>query len=100
MPSSGSTTSRIASSTSASSSLSDAVISLILNLLDIFNRLRQRVFKRHPAEQRAFDPGRILCDAGERDAVTQNVLVTGNSSPRRHHLGERGNGFQRLPNGL
>src|SRR6516225_6544818 len=100
MPSSGSTTSRIASSTSASNSLSGAEVSLIFNLLDIFSRLRERIFKRHPAEQRTFDPGRILGDAGERDAVAQHILVAGHRSAGRHHLGEPGNGLQCLPNAL
>ena len=34
-----------------------------------------RVLPRHPAQQRALDPRRVLRDTGERDAVLQHVLV-------------------------
>src|SRR5579875_622103 len=98
MPSSGSTTSCIASSMSASSSLSGAAVSLIRYLLCAGPR--QCVFESHPAEQRAFHPGRILRDAGERDAVAQHLLVTLHGASRGHHLGERGDGLDRLADAL
>src|SRR6185437_2933507 len=34
-----------------------------------------RVLPRHPAEQCALDPGRVLRDAGERDRVLEHLLV-------------------------
>jgi hypothetical protein len=37
--------------------------------------LGRRVLPRHPAEQRALDPGRVLRDAGERDRVLEHLLV-------------------------
>src|SRR5581483_7469103 len=98
MPSSGSTTSCMASSTSASSSLSDAAVSLILDLLRA--GLGQRIFKRHPAQQRTFDPGGIFGDARERDTVAEYILVAGDGAPRSHHLGERGDGLDRFAHGL
>ena len=38
--------------------------------------LCQRGLECHPAEQRALHPGRILRHPGERDAVTDQILVT------------------------
>ena len=38
--------------------------------------LRQRILERHPAQQRALHPRRVLGHAREGDAVADDVLVT------------------------
>ena len=82
MPSSGSTTSRIASSTSSTASqsprrrgLARAASARRASVGRRGDGLRRRVLPRHPAQQRALDPGRVLRDAGERDRVLQHLLV-------------------------
>src|ERR1700755_2328727 len=100
MPSSGSTTSRIASSTSASNSSSGAVISLIPDLLQGFAGLGQCILKRHPTEQGAFHPGGVLGHSGECYSVTQDILITLDSSARGHHFSKRRDGLQRFADAL
>src|ERR1700682_2458569 len=99
MPSSGSTTSRIASSRSASSSSLGAAVSLIV-FLQFVAGLSQSVFECHPAQQRAFHAGRVLGDTRECDAVSQYIFVTLNGSARRNHLGERRHRRQGVPDAL
>src|SRR5262249_54299679 len=100
MPSSGSTTSRIASSRSARNSSSGAVVSLIPDLLQAFACLSQRVLASQPAEQRAFHPRRIFGHSGEGDAVAQYILVPLHGSARGDHVGKRVDGLQRLGHAL
>src|SRR5690349_14018306 len=104
MPSSGSTTSRIASSRSARNSSSCAVVSLICYLLEVCASARigfgQSIFESHPSQQGAFHPGGVFGHPGERDPVAQHVLVALNGAARGHHLGERGDGLERLADAL
>src|ERR1700755_1114165 len=85
MPSSGSTTSRIASSRSAMNSSLGTAVSLIRRLL---TGLRQRVFESHPTQQRALDARRVLGHPGEGNAVAEHILVAHNASAGRNHLVE------------
>src|ERR1700759_1489042 len=100
MPSSGSTTSRIASSRSNIISSSGVAVSLTIDLLDGMGCLSQRILEGHPAQQRALYARRILGDAGESDPVADNVLVPFDCSPRRDHRGERVDGLQRIRDAL
>src|SRR3954464_683059 len=97
IPSSGSTTSRIASSRSASSSSLGTAVSLIWCLL---TGLRKRVLESHPSQQRAFHPRRVLRDTGECDAVSDYILVALDRAARGHHLGERRDGLERVSDAL
>src|ERR687892_44309 len=48
------------------------------------------VLERHPPEQRALHAGRVAGDAGERDAVAEHVLVRLDQPAALRHLLERG----------
>src|SRR5690554_1074361 len=67
MPSSGSMTSRRASSTSAAVATLSAMI--------CSSRLRDRIAQGHPAQQRALDTRRILPHSGERRRIAEEVLA-------------------------
>src|ERR1700755_646644 len=97
MPSSGSTTSRIASSRSARNSSLGTAVSLIWRLL---TSLGNSVFEGHPAQQRTLDASRILGHPGESDAVTEHVLVTLDVAAGRNHFVERRDGLQRVADSL
>src|SRR5882757_4822343 len=93
IPSSGSTTSRMASSRSPSSSSLGTAVSLIARLL---TGLRHCVFEGHPAQQRTFDPRRVLGHPREGDAVAEYILVALNLAAGRNHLVECRDGLQRI----
>src|SRR4029077_14437789 len=110
MPSSGSTTSRSASSTSSGSvppavacgasvcvtsavSWSISVTPASAGLV-VLHRLRGRVLPGHPAEKGALDPGRVLRYPGERDRVPEHVLVGLGLAPRLHEGDELAAGGQ------
>src|SRR5487761_1520351 len=96
MPSSGATTSRSASMTSATSWETVSVSSLMVFL----QSLRGRVLPRHPGKQRALDPGRVLRHARERHRVFEHVLV-GLAPPHGLHQLEEGvTDLQRLADRL
>src|ERR1700709_2501983 len=97
MPSSGSTTSRIASSRSARNSSLGTAVSLICRLL---TGLRHCIFEGHPAQQRTFDPRRILGHPGEGDTVAEHIFVALDVAAGRNHLVERRNGLQRIADTL
>src|SRR5687767_2422897 len=101
MPSSGSTTSFIASMTSSSdvallgrSSRSTSGKSLVSDM--VFLRSQDGILERHPRQQRAFHAGRKLGDAGKGDTVFQDVLVGDDLPLALHHgveLIEHGQAF-------
>src|SRR3954470_22437434 len=110
MPSSGSTTSLSASVTSSTlagvlpgwaawaaaaasrstsgSSIFSSVWSGILHSFVGCEGLRRGIAPRRPAQQRAFDTGRELRDAGERDTVLQYLFVRLDIPPALHQLEE------------
>src|SRR6266496_3936742 len=70
MPSSGSTTSRMASSTSSREG------KVVVSLMRVsFLRSGHRALHGHPAEQRALDAGRVLRHALERHGVVELVGI-------------------------
>src|SRR3954463_13293540 len=93
MPSSGSTTSRIASSRSARNSSLGTAVSLIWRLL---TGLRHCVFEGHPTQQRTLDPRRILGHPGEGDTVAEHIFVAHHIAAGRNHLAECRHGLQRI----
>src|SRR3984885_8258923 len=76
-PSSGSTTSRRASTRSSVSSVicSKGPLASVSSVILFLQGLRGRVLPGHPAEQGALDPGRVLRYSGERHAVAEDFLV-------------------------
>src|SRR5712692_1003657 len=93
MPSSGSTTSRIASRRSSTSGLSSVSFVSVIGPPECLCR---RVLPRHPAEQGALDPGRELGHADEGDRVAKDALVRLAVPARVHQLGERCRNLHRL----
>src|ERR1700733_13939666 len=76
-PSSGSTTSRRASTRSSVSGVisSSGPLVPVSSVILFLQRLHGRVLPGHPAEQGALDPGRVLRHSGERHAVAEDFLV-------------------------
>src|SRR4051794_10628372 len=93
MPSSGSTTSRIASSRSARNSSLGTAVSLIWRLL---TGLRHCVLEGHPTQQRTLDPRRILGHPGEGDTVAEHIFVARHIAAGRNHLVECRYRLQRI----
>src|SRR5262245_1729504 len=98
MPSSGSTTSFIASSTSSSDALFTAAappgavpVSVASLMIASYTSqsLYGRVLERQPRQQGALDPVRVLRDPGEGDPVLEDRLVRDRLTPRvAHHRAE------------
>src|SRR5690606_23771516 len=94
IPNSGSTTSFIASSMSATVAL--VAGSPMTHLLLLRRRPGRRVLERHPGQQRALDPRRVLCHPGERHPVLQQFLVRLHPATSGDHLREGRVAPQRL----
>ena len=62
--------------------------------------LVQRVGERHPSQQSTLHARWVLADAGERDAVTDDVLVTGVRALGGEHGAHRLVGGHRLGDGV
>src|SRR5689334_10407246 len=86
MPSSGSTTSRMASSTSATFGIAVSWVVMVSGLrVDragveggrVDPCLVQRVRERHPSQQSTLHACGVLRDAGKRDAVADDLFVAG-----------------------
>src|SRR5690625_5020270 len=99
IPSSGSITSRRASSTSAAvgTALRSLVVSvivvhpvLLLGGWRLGHCVGERVPQGHPAEQGALDPGRILRHTGEGGRISQHLILARcqRAAPAVHQLSE------------
>src|SRR4051812_8470996 len=87
MPSSGSTTSRMAS-VMASAGVSVSLMGSPCHVVLRQRSLGDRVLEGHPAEQRALDASRIARDTDERDGILEHVLIGLALPPRLHEAEE------------
>src|SRR5690606_32486681 len=88
IPSSGSTTSFIASSMSATVGLvaGSPMTHLLIRL--VRGRPGRRILERHPGQQRALDARGVPRHPGERHPVLQQLLVRLHLAAPGHHLRE------------